>query len=57
MPWAAFSAWFEEDRDAVLTYRREWPPVRHDIPGPAPDHAPAVSGAVEQAYGPQDDGR
>jgi mono/diheme cytochrome c family protein len=56
MPWASFSNWTEEDRDAVVVYLRHLKPVRHGTPELVPGNALTIPGAIEQDYGGKDYG-
>jgi hypothetical protein len=53
MPWAWFSNWTEEDRQAVVVYLRHIKAIRHRIPQPP---LPDTPGFVDRAANEQADG-
>jgi mono/diheme cytochrome c family protein len=56
MPWANFSNWTEEERQAVVVYLRHLPPVRHQIPDPILTPPDLPSEVMERAFGAKDYG-
>jgi len=50
MPWASFSNWTEEDRQAVLVYLRHLKPVHQKIPDPVLATEQFGPGVVQRDY-------
>ena len=40
MPWAAFSKLSADDTNAIVSYLKQLPPVKHRVPGPLPADQP-----------------
>ncbi|HEY2905914.1 MAG TPA: c-type cytochrome [Vicinamibacterales bacterium] len=56
MPWASFSNWTDEDRDAVVVYLRHLRTIRHQTPEPVLGNAITTPGAFDQDYAAKDYG-